>query len=223
MKHTDGSQNNEVALRDTNFSLKDYPMDSSKNDFWDNLEYNRAMNYYCYKITHIPTGRYYIGKRIMPPNLSDWTQDEYYGSGTLWKRIYKSHPPEEFVKECLAQFDSKEKMNWAEVMLVGELWQCDPLCKNLRGGGEGGGIPGSKHADETKAKISATKKGRISNRKGVTLSDETKAKLSAAFKGKPQSEEARAKKIGKNRSDTTKAKTSEAVKAWWAKRKARGE
>lgn len=40
------------------------------------------------------------------------------------------------------------------------------------------------HSEETKAKISASKKGKPSNRKGVTLSLETRKKLSIANKGR---------------------------------------
>jgi hypothetical protein len=57
-----------------------------------------------------------------------------------------------------------------------------------------------KHSEETKAKMSAAKKG-------VPKSEETKAKMSAA-------------NMGKVHSDETKAKMSAAGKERWAKRKA---
>ena len=57
-----------------------------------------------------------------------------------------------------------------------------------------------KHSEETRAKISAAKKG-------VPKSEETKAKMSAA-------------NMGKVHSDETKAKMSAAGKERWAKRKA---
>ena len=34
-----------------------------------------------YKITHIPTGRYYIGKTIQ---VQEFINEEYNGSGTVW-------------------------------------------------------------------------------------------------------------------------------------------
>ena len=57
-------------------------------------------------------------------------------------------------------------------------------------------------SDETKAKMSASKKGKI-------LSDETKAKMCASSKGKPKSDEARAN-MAKPKSDEHKAKISAA-------------
>lgn len=46
-------------------------------------------------------------------------------------------------------------------------------------------MTGKKHNSETKAKISKSKKGKPSNRKGVKLSLETRLKISASKKGKP--------------------------------------
>lgn len=43
---------------------------------------------------------------------------------------------------------------------------------------------GKTHTEETKLKISESKKGKVSNRKGVKLSDETKLKMSLAKKNK---------------------------------------
>jgi hypothetical protein len=61
-------------------------------------------------------------------------------------------------------------------------------------------------SEETKAKISATKKGKPSNRAGKKLSEETKVKISAANKGMKHSED-------------IKAKMSQAKKAYWQKKK----
>ena len=74
-------------------------------------------------------------------------------------------------------------------------------------------------SEETKAKLSATKKGKPSPKKGKpgkTHSDETKAKLSAAGKGRVVSEESKAKSSatqkGRIFSEETKAKISAAKK-----------
>jgi hypothetical protein len=132
--------------------------------------------------------------------LTHWTEDKYSGSGTIWANIYKAHPPHEFMKECLAQFDSKMRNDWAELMLIGELWQCDPLCKNLKPGGEGGSFPGcnkgKKHSAESRANMSAAHAGKPSPNKGKKIgpqSDEHRANLSEANKGIPKSEEHKAK------------------------------
>ena len=74
-------------------------------------------------------------------------------------------------------------------------------------------------SEETRAKMSASKRGEKNNNFGKHLSDETRAKLSAAFRGekhpmygKHLSDETRAKisaaKCGKHRTDEFKAKMS---------------
>jgi len=81
------------------------------------------------------------------------------------------------------------------------------------------GRPGKPQSEETKAKKSAALKGR-------PRSDETKAKISEASKGRTHSEETKAKigaarkgRPGKTRSEETKAKMSAARKAYLAKKK----
>ena len=74
------------------------------------------------------------------------------------------------------------------------------------------GKKGKPHSEESKAKISAANKGK----KGKPLSEEHKAKISAANKGKPLSEETKAKLSaslkGREFSEETRAKLSAARK-----------
>lgn len=86
---------------------------------------------YIYVVTHIPTGRYYIGQRrsIDPDN------DKYMGSGKAWKQILAAHPAEEFSKKILARSDDQEELNKLEEKFVGDLYDTDDKCKNLMSGG----------------------------------------------------------------------------------------
>ena len=61
-------------------------------------------------------------------------------------------------------------------------------------------------SEEIRAKLSAARKGKPSNRAGKKLSEETKAKISAANKGMKHSED-------------TKAKMSVAKKSYYQKKK----
>lgn len=111
--------------------------------------------HYIYKITHIPTGRYYIGQKIRsskPPEL-----DGYWGSGTVWKQIFKSYPKSEFIKEILEDHVSDEEIDNLEKKYINNLYKSDPLCKNLCEGG--GTVSGMKHSEETKKKISRASAG----------------------------------------------------------------
>ena len=97
--------------------------------------------------------------------------------------------------------------------------------------GTGGGFKGKHHSDEAKKKISAANKGRPvpwkgkpSLMKGKHLSEETRRKLSIAHKGKHLSEEHKRllSERGKGRiqSERSKELRRQAMKAYWAKRKA---
>ena len=63
---------------------------------------------------------------------------------------------------------------------------------------------GKPRTEESRKRMSEAKKGKPSNRKGVTLSEETRHKMSESLKGKKRSEESR-------------RKIAEAVKRRWSK------
>lgn len=149
---------------------------------------------YVYKITHAPSKRYYIGQR----KSSDPEKDNYWGSGKIWTRIFRSHPKEEFVKEILATANSGDELNKLEKEYVGDLFRQDELCMNLTAGGtqkfgednyffgkhftkEQNPFYGRKHSEETKRIISKKATGR-------KLSEEAKKKISIANKGRPKPE-----------------------------------
>ena len=101
-------------------------------------------------------------------------------------------------------------------------------------------IQGSRHTDETKAKISEKLRGRKRKRaavwatarahRGKKVSPATRKKLADAATGKvanvrTRKRMAKAKmgnrhKVGKIPTKKTRSKMSDALKAWWAKRKA---
>lgn len=109
---------------------------------------------YIYLITHIPTGRYYIGQR----RSEDPDNDKYMGSGTEWKRILAAHPAEEFSKKILARTDDQEELNKLEEKFVGDLYNTDNKCKNLMSGGRI-----HTWSDESRKKLSKSLLGRPSH------------------------------------------------------------
>lgn len=185
--------------------------------------------YYIYKMCHTPTGRIYIGQRKLPKGKTPET-DGYYGSGTVWRNIYKAHP-EECVKTVLEFVESKREVNELEKKYIARYRSVyGELCVNIADGGDGGcrkhspetiekirdARLGRKHSDETKRKLSEANKGEKNHMYGKHLSEETKRKLSEANKGKRLSEEHREKLSishkGKRFSDETKRKMSESAK-----------
>ena len=92
----------------------------------------RRKFHYIYKITRTD-GKYYIGM-----HSTDDLEDGYFGSGQLlWKSI-KKHGKEKHVKEILEFLPSRKELKERERALVNEEIVNDPLCMNLKLGGEGG-------------------------------------------------------------------------------------
>lgn len=89
--------------------------------------------HFTYRVTHLPTGRFYLGKHTTAK-----MDDGYLGSGTIWLRILKAHPKDEFSRTVLQFFGSKDEVSDAERELITSDMLADPLCENLIPGGTGG-------------------------------------------------------------------------------------
>ena len=92
----------------------------------DNYKYN-----YFYKITNNLNGNFYYG--IHSTNSLD---DGYMGSGLKLKRAYKKYGIENFSKEILKFFDTREELSDYEAEAVTEILVNDPNCYNTSLGGE---------------------------------------------------------------------------------------
>lgn len=125
------------------------------------------MIYYIYKITLLKgnlEGHYYIGK-----HKTDKENDYYCGSGVIVKDYYKKYGKKKgvtFTKEILEYNPSEEVNNHREKEIIGDLYKTDPLCLNLKYGGEGG----------------RWEKGMTAINKGKSPSPETIASLSKALR-----------------------------------------
>lgn len=151
---------------------------------------------YCgiYKITCLPTGKIYVGQSV--DIFNRWVQYHRLEQKVIGPKLYNSfikygldNHMFEIVKECL-----KEQLNNEEIKHIEEH---SSFLKglNLTKGGEG-----VKHTEETKRKISESKKnkpsglkgknrsfkGRTSPNKGNKRSKESCVLTSLALKGKPQ-------------------------------------
>jgi len=130
--------------------------------------------YTIYKTTNTINGKTYIGKH-QTKNLDDG----YLGSGVKLLRDKRVYGRENFKKDILFVFETKEQMNIKERELV-----CiSKETYNLAIGGGGGNMYGKTHSEITRQKMRDnhwSKQGSCSNRKGAKLSDETKAKIGKA-------------------------------------------
>jgi group I intron endonuclease len=170
--------------------------------------------YYIYEIKNILDNKIYIGC-----HETDNVDDGYMGSGLILLLAMKKYGKENFQKTILEFCENKQKMFDKEKELVTEEFVKRLDTYNLNIGGHGGSIPGWKHTDEAKRKISEANYRRdpksFSN-PGWNHSQETKNKISEKLKGKQKTEEHRKKlseaNKGKKSSEETCKKLSEKSK-----------
>lgn len=89
--------------------------------------------HYLYKTTCVITGKFYIGIHSTK-NL----EDGYLGSGKVLKRSISKHGAENHIRDILEFLPCRETLKDTERKIVNETLLADPLCMNLKLGGEGG-------------------------------------------------------------------------------------
>jgi hypothetical protein len=147
-------------------------------------------------------GEYYIGI-----HSTDKMDDNYNGSGTVFKNKYNADP-DSFTKTILCYRDTRDQVASIEGFLVTEETIKEHLCLNEVPGGDRG-FSGGKHTEETKEKISASLMGK-------KHTAESKAKMSASSLGKKHTAESKAKMsashMGNKHTAETRAKMSASQK-----------
>lgn len=133
----------------------------------------RRKFHYLYKITNKINGKFYIGM-----HSTDNLDDGYFGSGKLVKRSVQKHGKDAHQFEILEFAETRNDLRMLEYSVVNSELLTNPLCLNLKSGGEGGWGP---HTGESKQKIS---KSRI----GKPRSEETKKKIRESFAKKSSKE-----------------------------------
>ncbi len=89
--------------------------------------------HYLYKTTNMINGKYYVGMHSTS-NL----EDGYLGSGKRLRYAINKYGKENFNKEVLQFFKSREELIKGEIEMVNETLINDQLCMNLKPGGRGG-------------------------------------------------------------------------------------
>lgn len=152
--------------------------------------------YYIYKIENIINGMVYIGRtsnyKERFTNHKSKLRRGKHGNKFLQKE-YIEYGVNNFTYNILEETDSFKKSLELEERYV-DLYRQNGLSYNIMGGGKIGlstnfhPLYGKSHSDETKSKISNSKKGKIIGEDnhfyGKTHTEETKSKISESRKGK---------------------------------------
>jgi len=146
------------------------------------------MFHYTYKITHLETNEYYVGR-----HTTNNLDDNYYGSG-VW---VNKQPKTKLKKEVLQFYSSVDNLLIAEEVLICENFE-NPLCMNkIKSSSVQMGSYGLIHTEETKKYIGNLNKGN-KYRLGKNHTENTKRKISEKAKGRKHTEEAK-QKMSKSR------------------------
>lgn len=162
------------------------------------------MEHILYKTTNLLNDRFYIGM-----HSTENLDDGYLGSGKRLKAEIKKYGKENFKREILEVQPSRKLLEQREEQVVNEELLSNPLCLNLKNGGEGGGKFSSKeHQRKTASaggKVGGAKVGKIYAPTlaqrcsdagtlftlgflGKKHSEKTKLRMSASAKGKQDGE-----------------------------------
>lgn len=172
-----------------------------------------------YKITNTVNQKIYVGssinlKKRFNTHINSLIKNTHH-SKTM-QRAYNKYGKDSFIFEVVELVELKENL------LIREQYYMDELNPFGDNGFNNERIAGSKlgfkHTEETKKKMSETRKGR-------TRTEETKKKMSESAKGKERSAEHSRKlgeaSIGRIKTDETRSKLSKALKGMPSKRKGR--
>ena len=187
------------------------------------------MHHIVYKTTRQSTGEYYIGVHSTH-NIND----TYMGSGDRIKRLITKYGKSDFVRITLVECTTRADALKREADILTNEVLNDPLCLNITVGGKGNpagghGISddaraklrlihlGKSKSEETRKRISESKKGIPSPLKGASRSMEIRNRISAGLMGRVVSDSTKEKisraRTGQPRSPETIEKIRAASKA----------
>jgi group I intron endonuclease len=136
--------------------------------------------HYIYKTTNNINGKYYLGMRST--NKDPWN-DPYLGSGKFLIKSIKKYGKENFNKEILGFYETREELALIESLIVSQEIVDDRNSYNMTTGGFGFSLGhkmglGKKLSKEHIKNISLSKSGKNNPNFGKPRSEETKRKMS---------------------------------------------
>jgi group I intron endonuclease len=111
--------------------------------------------HFIYKTTNLINNKFYVGI-----HSSDVLDDNYLGSGIYLRNSIKKYGRKNHKRDILEFFPDRKALSDREENMVNEEILKDPLCMNLKSGGEFVGMLGYRHSKESLEKISKNRKGK---------------------------------------------------------------
>ena len=155
---------------------------------------NQHAYHFIYKTTNIVNGKFYLGMHSTS-NL----KDGYLGSGSLLSKSIKKYGRDKFIMEILDFCESREKLKLREAEVITQDMLDNPMCMNIRLGGNNGlGTYEIKHKPRKFKPLSESHKENLSKAmKGIAgkyeRTPEIREKIANTLKDQKQSEETRNK------------------------------
>jgi NUMOD3 motif len=166
-------------------------------------------NHYVYLTTNRINGKQYIGDRTcncVPE------KDVYFGSGTLISNAVTKYKKENFTKQILEKFNTKQEAFDAQEKYIIEYNTLIPNGYNISPKG-GYGIPDSYLHEETKKKIGKSQSGKKhSEKQNKDHSNTMKGENNPNWGGKSQKSSETIKKLKHPKSEEQKEKLRKALK-----------
>lgn len=153
--------------------------------------------------------------------------DGYYGSGTVVKDYFKKYgvkPGVSCIKEIIEFNNTEEENREREKFYIGDKYETDPMCINLKEGGIGGqyseeartkiskALKGYVHSAESRKNMSDAHKGQTAWNKGLKQTEEQRMKNSECHKGIKHTEEWKANMSAKMKGKKGRPMTEETKK-----------
>ena len=89
--------------------------------------------HYLYKTTNLINNKYYYGM-----HSTNNIEDDYLGSGIYLRRAIRKYGKDNFKREIIEMFDTREELIQAEINLITNELLNEDLCMNLTNGGFSG-------------------------------------------------------------------------------------
>lgn len=146
------------------------------------------MKYYVYKTTCLVNKKFYIGVH----KSKDIQNDPYLGSGLLVSKSIAKYGKNNFQREILGEFETKEEAFSIEKAIVTEELLKNQKCLNLSIGGQGGDGPNAFISDELRKATGKKSALKLSGRTKETHEyiARTSLKRSEALKGRTKNNHA---------------------------------